>query len=50
MPRLQLRVYRDPGQAEVFLNNKLKDGGFGGILERTTLHLDMPNLTGYLQM
>jgi len=28
MPRIQLRVYRDPGQAEVFLNIKRKDSGY----------------------
>lgn len=28
MTRIQLRVYRDPGQAEVFLNIKRKDGGY----------------------
>ena len=28
MARLQLRVYRDPGQAEVFVNVKRKDGGY----------------------
>jgi hypothetical protein len=28
MPRIQLRVYHDPGQAEVFLNIKRKDGGY----------------------
>jgi hypothetical protein len=134
MPRLQLLVYRDPGQVEVFLNIRLVDGifepvaviidtgaqnsllpaqwlervdtsggerqeirigqagiarqsftatqavvtvfledlngnrsekfatpmwfagtdvsliGFGGILERTTLHLDLPNLSGYLDI
>jgi hypothetical protein len=134
MARLQLLVYREPGQAEVYLNLKMKDGnfdrlvtivdtgaqnsllparwletvdtsagelrrivieqagiarqsftatqatvtvyledtagnqseefttamwfagtdvslvGFGGILERATLHLDMPNLSGYLEI
>jgi hypothetical protein len=28
MARIQLRVYRDPGQAEVFLNIKRKDNGY----------------------
>ncbi|HEX3054346.1 MAG TPA: hypothetical protein VHP83_27060 [Aggregatilineaceae bacterium] len=28
MTQIQLRVYRDPGQAEVFLNTKRKDGGY----------------------
>jgi hypothetical protein len=28
MARLQLRTYRDPGQVEVFLNIKRKDGGY----------------------
>jgi hypothetical protein len=28
MARLQLRIYRDPGQVEVFLNIKRKDGGY----------------------
>ena len=28
MTRIQLRVYRDPGQADVFLNIKRKDGGY----------------------
>ncbi len=28
MTRIQLRVYRDPGQAEVFLNIKRKDNGY----------------------
>ena len=28
MPRIQLRVYRDPGQVEVFLNIKRQDGGY----------------------
>lgn len=27
MPRIQLRVYTDPGSAEIFLNVKQKDGG-----------------------
>ena len=28
MPRIQLRVYSNPGQAEVFVNIKRKDGGY----------------------
>ncbi len=28
MPRIQLRVYSGPGQAEVFVNIKRKDGGY----------------------
>ncbi len=28
MPRIQLRVYRDPGQVEVFLNIKRQGGGY----------------------
>ncbi len=28
MAQIQLRVYQDPGQAEVFLNLKRKDGGY----------------------
>jgi hypothetical protein len=28
MTRIQLRVYRNPGQAEVFVNIKRKDGGY----------------------
>jgi hypothetical protein len=28
MPRIHLRVYREPGQAEVFLNLRRKDGGY----------------------
>jgi hypothetical protein len=28
MPRIQLRVYMEPGQAEVFVNIKQKDGGY----------------------
>jgi hypothetical protein len=28
MARLQLRIYRDPGQVEVFLNITRKDGGY----------------------
>lgn len=28
MARVQLRIYRDPGQAEVFVNIKRKDGGY----------------------
>jgi len=28
MTRIQLRVYRDPGQVEVFLNIKCQDGGY----------------------
>ena len=28
MARLQLLIYRDPGQVEVFLNIKRKDGGY----------------------
>ncbi|MBZ0316605.1 MAG: hypothetical protein K8L91_09315 [Anaerolineae bacterium] len=28
MTRITLRVYRDPGQADVFLNIKRKDGGY----------------------
>jgi hypothetical protein len=28
MPRIQLRVYTAPGQAEVFVNIKRKDGGY----------------------
>ncbi|MBN2304024.1 MAG: hypothetical protein JXQ72_06080 [Anaerolineae bacterium] len=28
MARIQLRMYRDPGQAEVFLNIRRKDGGY----------------------
>jgi hypothetical protein len=27
MPRIQLHIYRDPGQVEVFLNTKRKDNG-----------------------
>ncbi len=28
MPRIQLKIYRDPGQIEVFLNIRRKDGGY----------------------
>lgn len=28
MTRIQLRLYRDPGQAEVFINIKRQDGGY----------------------
>lgn len=28
MSRIQLRIYRNPGEAEIFINLKRKDGGF----------------------
>jgi hypothetical protein len=49
MPRLQLRVYVDPGEAEIFVNVRLRDGSYYRMVAVVDSGAEVSMLPAYLQ-